>query len=501
MSSTEKKWSLDEPQRQSLLGVVVYIIRNFRVMITLFLSLIAVSISNVSLGLLAVSVLVPGSILFTILAYYQHRNFTFHVEGDDLIIHRGVFVKDRLVVSVDRIQSIQITANVIQRLLGLVALKVDTAGSKGNELEIPALERERADILKALLYRKKEAAKGVEVDDVSISQKAFSEEAGKILVRLNLFDLLKVGLTENHLKTGMIALAFVFGSISQYQDFIKENFDESIDEYSVQVFNSGIKVLLGFVMLYAVFSVLLSIGRTLLRFYGLKATLKQETVDISTGLLKKNHFRIPVSKVQFIEWSNNPLRRAVGFESAILKPSSSIGETGKQQRIEIPALRTEKSWILLEGVFGDFEEPENDIGIDAMAYARFSAVVSGLVFLSFSALIYWKFGWYASIPIGTWLLIVVLSYFYGRSVELSYGDDFIVIKKGFFFKQRVVIPTFKIQSLSRIQNVFLKRRKLNHIRFYTAAGSKQVKYISNKEVELLYDHLLMRVEQSTAPWM
>lgn len=498
MSNEEPKWNLDEPQRQSMLGVVVYIIRNFRVMITLFLSLIAVSISNVNFGLIAVSVLVPASILFTILAYYQHRNFTFHIEDDDLIIHQGVFVKDRIVVSVDRIQSIQITANVVQRILGLVALKVDTAGSKGNELEIPALERDRADALKALLYTKKRETEKVEEGKATIG---FAEESGIILVRLNLLDLLKVGLTENHLKTGMVALAFVMGTVSQYQDFLLDNFDQSIDEYTIQAVDAGVKVVIGFVVLYTIFSILLSIGRTVLRFYGLKASLNKDTIDISTGLLKKNHFRVPVSKIQFIEWSNNPLRRAVGYESAKLKPSNSIGEAAKHQKIEIPALQTDKSQLLLKGVFGNFEPPKQEVGINSMAYARFAALISGILFATASAVIYWKFQWYASIPLGIWAAIIAYSYFYGRSVKLSFSDDFIVIRKGFLFKERIVIPTFKIQSLSLLENVFLKRRKLNHLRFYTAAGSKRVKYISDTEAQALYDHLLKRVEQSTSPWM
>lgn len=499
MSDQKQDWNLNEPQRQSMLGVVVYIIRNFRVMITLFLSLIAVSISNVNFGLIAVSVLVPASILFTILAYYQHRNFTFHVEADDLIIHKGVFVKDRTVVSVDRIQSIQITANIVQRILGLVALKVDTAGSKGNELEIPALERDRADALKALLYQKKE---GVETtNETSDTTRAIAEESGKLLVRLNLLDLLKVGLTENHLKTGMIAFAFVAGTISQYQDFLTENFDASIDEYTVQAVDAGVKVIIAFVILYTLFSILLSVGRTILRFYDLRASLKQNTIDISTGLLKKNHYRVPVSKVQFIEWSSNPLRKAVGFESAKLKPSNSIGEMAKHQKIEIPALRTDKSELLLNGVFGAFEPPQQSVRINAMAYARLATVISGILFSVVSALIYWKFQWYASIPLGIWAAIIVYSYFYGKSVKLSFSDEFIVIRKGFLFKERVVIPTFKIQSLSLSENLFIKRRKLNHLRLFTAAGSKQVKYISDTDARALYDHLLLRVEQSTAPWM
>lgn len=501
MSETKPNGNLHEPQRQSMLGVVVYILRNFRIMFTLFISLVAVSISNLDIGMVVGFGLVPAAILFTVLAYYQHRNFTFHVEGDELIIHKGVFFKDRLEVKVDRIQSINITENLVQRLLGLVALKVDTAGSKGSELEIPALDRKIANALKQLLYKKKEGVYDAESADTDVDAAPIAEESGKILVRLSVWDLIKVGLTENHLKTGFVAIAFVMGTVSQYQDFITEKFDDSIDEYTLQAVNAGVKVVLVFIVLYTLLSIVMSIVGTFLRFYDLKAVLKSDTIDISTGLFKKLHFRIPITKVQYIEWSSNPLRKAVGFESAKLKTSNSAGEAQKQQRIEIPALKVDKSQMLADGIFTDYVPPQPKVNINAMAYARFVGIITGILFLALTGLAYWKLQWYAGIPFGLWVILIGVGYFYGKSVQLNFSDDFILIKKGFIFKSRVVIPTFKVQAVSLEENIFLKRRKLNHMKIYTAAGSKRVKYLSKKDAEALYDHVLMCVERSSKPWM
>ncbi len=280
-----------------------------------------------------------------------------------------------------------------------------------------------------------------------------------------------------------------------------EKYEAQVDEYALMAFNSGLKVIVVFLVLYTVFSIVLSVVRTFLVFYDLKAELIDDTVDISTGLIKRNHFRIPIGKVQYIQWTVNPLRKAVGYESALLKPSSSMEDVAKKQRIEIPALRTETSQLLAEGVFGTYSKPVNVLSANAFAYARFALVLSSIPVVALTLVSYFLLPFLSFVPALIWLLIGVLAFFYGRSVRLHYDENFILIKRGVIFKQRVVIPTYKMQSLAVQSNVFLKRRKLSHLKLYTAAGSKRVKYIDTKKANFLLNFGLLQVEKSTRSWM
>jgi putative membrane protein len=157
--------------------------------------------------------------------------------------------------------------------------------------------------------------------------------------------------------------------------------------------------------------------------------------------------------------------------------------------------------MLADGIFAEYIPPRPKVRISPAAYARFVAIITGVIFLTLTGLAYWKLQWYAGVPIGLWVLFIFLGYIYGKSVELHFSDDFILIKKGFIFKNRVVIPTFKLQAVALEENIFLKRRNLSHINLYTAAGSKRVKYLSKKDAIALYDHVLMCVERSSEPWM
>jgi putative membrane protein len=499
--SGPKDWNLHEPQRQSLLGVVVYILRNIRAIIAIFLSFLAVGAANPQAWFFFSLAMVPLGIFLLVFAYYQFKNFTFHVNEDKLLIHKGVFIKDRLVVEAERIQSINITENFIQRLIGLVSLKVDTAGSKGNELEIPALERDRAELLKKLLYEKKAEAVG---EDAQLEADAASETTDskkRILVSLSLGDLIVVGLTENHLRTGLIALAFVFGTYSQYQEYITEYFEDPLESYAEQAVNAGLAALVIFIIVYSVVSVLLSLGRTILRFFNLKAFINDDAIEISTGLLKRNEFRVPIHKVQFLQLETNPLRRAVGFESAKIKPSNSVGEVAKQQNIEIPALRSVQSSTLIQGVFENFILPEKELQGNAWAYARLNAIIFAIITIPITLGLY-SFLSYFSLVI---LLLIpsgaVFGYFYGKTVRLFYDESFIVIRKGLLFTKRIVLPTYKIQSIKKSSNLILKRRKLSHIDLYTAAGSRAVRFLNTEEIDRFYDFVLYSVEKNSESWM
>jgi len=509
------EWDLSQPTRQNILGVVIYILRNFRVMVSLFITLLIVGAAKPQIWIIIGISVIPVGVILALFAYWQYRNFTFHIDGDDLIIHKGVIFKDRTVISADRIQSIKIVENIVQRILGLVALKVDTAGSSASELEIPALERKAAMELKDLLYRKKEEAEGGSIPSERIdgSETATDAEARstepkvkrepvekRVLVKLNIFDLVLVGLTENHLKTGLVALAVVFGYFSQLMEYFQNYLEAYVDEYANAVANASITFALTGLALYAVISVVISMVRTFLRFYGLTAQLEPEAIEIETGLLKRSYDRVPVRKVQFVEWETNPLRKLAGFESARIHPTNPIGAANKQ-KVEIPALRPVQSAQLADGIYPGYDAPTEGFKANAAAYARISAIVLSFGLLPLTAVAFYEFGYFALGLLSIYLPIVFFSWQYGLRVRIYFDRRFLLVQKGWIFPSRTVLPLHKLQSVAVSSNVFLKRRGLCHLNLYTAAGSRTVRYLSINEAVEISDYLLWCVERSEEDWM
>jgi putative membrane protein len=512
------EWNMYEPQRQSMLGAVVYAIRNFRVMLSLFVTLLALGAANPTFFFYASFVVGPLVVFLIVLAWYQYNNFTFHVDPEEgLVIHKGVFFKERVVIPVDRIQAIQITENVVQRILSVVALKVDTAGSKGNELQVHALELERAEALKALLYKARAAAKAGPAPnpeeappcdhttphaDPAHEPKAHAKEKpGELLVHLSLWDLTKVGLTENHLRTGAVVLAVVIGYAGQYQQLIQEYLEQYVDEYAEQVASAGYTLLLSLLLLYIGVSVLISMVRTFLRFFDLKAVLHTDAVEISTGLLKRQHDRIPIGKIQYVQWETNPLRRLAGYESAKLRPSNPVGDVQQRGVNEIPALNFSDSERLAKAIFAAYEEPTHGFEANATAYARFAAILWTFILIPAAVGIYVVVQWWCLTVLALYIPVVFFAWQNGKRVRVYFNHTYLMVRKGWVFPKRMVLASHKLQSVGIQSHVLLKRRRLCHLVLHTAAGTRMVRYMSERDAAQLRDYLLYQIERYNQPWM
>lgn len=101
---------------------------------------------------LPVLVLLPG--LMAVYSVYRYRNWGFKVEDDHLDVNHGVLWKISMVVPYVRVQHIDTNRGPLERVLGLASLRVYTAGSKGADIRIPGLRRDRAEEIQEDLKEK-----------------------------------------------------------------------------------------------------------------------------------------------------------------------------------------------------------------------------------------------------------------------------------------------------------------------------------------------------------
>src|SRR5690606_24164142 len=175
------------------------------------------------------------------IAYLQYRNFTFFLDEDkqEFVIHSGILSKKRLSIGLDKIQQVNINQNIIQKLIGVYSLDVDTAGSGSKEVSIRAIDHKSAQILKAKLLDR-ETTKS-EVDEVS----EVVEEKQKPIIRISFSSLLKVGITSNYGRSLAILTAFFFTLYDNAKDFVQNEMlsEEQIDTYINQGAKLGLLII------------------------------------------------------------------------------------------------------------------------------------------------------------------------------------------------------------------------------------------------------------------
>ena len=113
------------------------------------------------LGLLGVALAI--GLPLAILAW---RRFTYRVEGGQLEVRQGVLVSSLRTIPLSRVRGIDITAPLLHRLAGLVAVRVDDAtGGRGSSgLRLAAVTRADAEALREAVLTPGRAAAGAPVE-------------------------------------------------------------------------------------------------------------------------------------------------------------------------------------------------------------------------------------------------------------------------------------------------------------------------------------------------
>ncbi len=131
--------------------------------------------------------------------------YVFYLSEQELRLEYGVLIRKQRYIPFERIQSVQISAGILQRMFGLVKVQVETAGA-GNKAEfvLAALSRQKAEALREILQ-----AGG------NITDRAEEAPAG-IEYHLSTRALLLLASTSNGIGVAISALLVI---VSQLDDF------------------------------------------------------------------------------------------------------------------------------------------------------------------------------------------------------------------------------------------------------------------------------------------
>ena len=496
---------LNTPQRQAPLGVIIIFLINLRrwANALIFGALPFVTQNENSLPFwifyvfAGVFVLVLGGF-----SYLQWKNYFFSIEDDKFVIRQGVLRKEETLIGLERIQSVHIKRNIVQQILNLAALQLDTAGSSKKEVQIPALKYDYAEELKrALIAIREEQKPLVNAEDDVTRQSSPSPavtKAEREIMKLSLGDLLMVGLTENHLRSGLILLGVFFGYTYQISDLL------GLDEESIyaQAFRFVLIVLPIFIIGFLIISVVLSMVRVFLRYFELTVSIKKTGLSIKSGLLKREENFVPVNKIQYLRWRSNPLRRLIGFKSLSIYQASSQ-EVQKKKTIKVPGCKAIQNEAIQQEFYPEYA--------DNAGYTTFKPNALWKIrlwfFFGILPLAVAVFFFYVNQfeLMGAAALVAVLSVFfvhkYVQRFRAALSADLLVINRGYVYPEETMLKLFKVQNVAVKQSIFQKHRGLVSLRIYTASGSLSIPFIPEEHGTAIANKLLYAVETSTKPWM
>ena len=440
--------------------------------------------------------------LSTVGSLISYFTFYFRLEETELVMRSGLFNKTFRTIPFDRIQTISFTQNILHRIFNVVQLDLDTAGSSGNELAIKALSHADAHAIKSFILDRKEALPSQREEDDLLQknenplQPIISEKPEKILLHLSIKDLLKIGISQNHLRTVSIMMAFFFG-LSQYADELLSK--EQEDQVWFFLFGSAIIIAILIVLLF-VGAFFLSLINTVLRYYDLRVLSSGGGYTITSGLFTKTEQSAQHQKIQLLEWRNNPIKRLFGISTLYLKQAVSAA-LKKKSTLVVPGCYLPQIEAVRNSYFSDFNKNDfKEYAISPLVVGRIVLYLGVLPSLIFGG-IYLMKTWWAFLYLG-WIPIVwFLANLYYKKWRYAISPKGVYLTKGFLGQRAAILRWYKVQSVTLKQSPFQRRKALATLDFSTAGGNLTLPYIPLAHAKALKNYVLYAVERSIEDWM
>ncbi|WP_179315413.1 PH domain-containing protein [Winogradskyella undariae] len=491
-----------KPIRQSSKGIIIiFAFNTVKFFKKFFVILVASGVSilkSKSLGNITPTMLILGvlGILITILviAILKYLNFKFHLSEDDFHLASGIINRDNTIIPKSKIQNVYIKQNFLQQIINVVSVKIETAGDKKSEIEISALDKPTALLLKEKLFSKNILENEIK-EPVNERDVFFSVSPKRLLLE---------GLSQNHFKSFLLITTFVFGLYSEFESYLKElKLDKQIDDFVNQEESTILNLLITnaiIVITVVLISLLFSVIKTFIINFNLEVVEHQKTVEINKGLFNKVSLSLTPSRIQNLVVTTNRVKQYLGLHSLSVK--QAMVDAKQQKNFNIVALEKEQLNYLIDKLLLNYTEDQGELAKPNRYYMRISALEILLFLIIANGLSIAAFGlvmlWINTVFVP---LAVLYVYFAYKKAYYRISDDFVTIGSGVIDTTTNILQIHKIQSVKIKQTIFQKPKSIASLVISTASKSVTIPYISKQDAISIYNLLLYKVESQDRDWM
>jgi putative membrane protein len=417
-------------------------------------------------------------VFIVITSFFDWWKFTYWLEDGEFRVEHGVFVKKKRYIPIERIQTINISAGIIQQIFGLVKVQIETAGGGMKaEAVLTAIKRQEADrIQKAIALYKQDSSEPNEVQN---------EERPQIpTYKMEVKDLFVAASTSSGI--GVVLSAFA-ALLSQIDDFIPYK-----DIFNRFEFLSNGSFALYAVLVFIAFLIawILSIIGVLLK-YALFTVVKEESeLKISRGIFEKHQVSIPISRIQAIRIVQNPLRQLLGYVTVYIESAGgSAGDEGSSVML-FPVVPKKEISNLLSQYLPLFEYSDSVHRLPKRSLPRYSlrrmlpAVIISIPVAYFLAP--WGFLSFILIAIAAWW-----SYYSYKDAGWNLNGNQLQLRYRMVSKITILVHRNRLQSVKSKTSLFQEKQLLRTLEVTIKSGIVgrvfTVKDLDRNDIEQMID--------------
>ncbi|MDM0876424.1 PH domain-containing protein [Clostridium perfringens] len=448
------------------------------------------------------------------------------LKGDEAHYHKGVFSKNTTIIPKKSFKSMDISQNLIERILGYKIVKIESPSREVGEEDIKiSLSNEDIALLKSFAFGtnkefnkelNNEVSEGFDLKDnifresfldseveklkedydstlnnrekINESKKVNINESEKINIKekkISNKDLILYGFTSFNL---FIAIILIFNAWGKIEKFINSEYVDSVINGYIANEASKIGIIFAIVGLLLALIILKAIATVyyFVKYYNFTLLKEGENIKIKYGFFSTKEFSFKENSIKLIKLKSNPLRQLLKRYEINVVIKGYSGE-GKEQIIMYPIGNDKEVQNIIREFIPQWSiENEGEVIRHGKIFMILKPVL--IVFIiSLVAYLILKVKWVWLINIIS-LITIPSSILKGRNINLKIEENKVRAVTGGFFRTIHILKGKDIQAVGFNTNPIQEKNNIGKIVIdYYSENSEEIKlpYMNKNYVEVL----------------
>ena len=456
------------------------------------------------------------------------------LKGDEAYYHKGIFSKNTTIIPKKSFKSMDISQNLIERILGYKIVKIESPSREVGEEDIKmSLSNEDIALLKGFAFGtnkefnkelNNEVSEGFDLKDnifresfldseveklkedydstlnnrenINESKKVNINESEKVHInksekvnikekKISNKDLILYGFTSFNL---FIAIILIFNAWGKIEKFINSEYVDSVINGYIANEASKIGIIFAIVGLLLALIILKAIATVyyFIKYYNFTLLKEGENIKIKYGFFSTKEFSFKENSIKLIKLKSNPLRQLLKRYEINVVIKGYSGE-GKEQIIMYPIGNSKEVQDIIREFIPKWSIEGDGEGIRHGKIFMIIKPVLIVFIISLVAYLILKVKWVWLINIIS-LITIPSSILKGRNINLKIEENKVRAVTGGFFRTIHILKGKDIQAVGFNTNPIQEKNNIGKIVIdYYSENSEEIKlpYMNKNYVEVL----------------
>ncbi|WP_278656355.1 PH domain-containing protein [Paraclostridium bifermentans] len=426
-------------------------------------------------------------IIFSIIGWkYEYIS----IKDNEVHYYKGIFSKETLIIPKKSFKSMDISQNLIERLLAYKIVKIESPSKDFGIDDIKmSLNNEQIDILKSFSLNdlNKEYLDDVNEDYVMNNIKD-NEEPKEIKEKnIETKKLVIYGFTSFNL---FVALIFIFNILGKLDDFISSDYLSNIIDGAFKNNSRGMSILL-IVAGLLIFLIILKLIATVyyvVKYYNFTLLKENNNIKITYGLFSTKEFSFKNNNIKLIKIKSNPIRQFLNIYELNLIIKGYTGE-GNEKIIMYPIGSLNEINDIIKEFIPEWSFKGTGDGIEK---GKFSILIKPVLLIFITSIVCYlilktQWVWFINLTI---ILTLINSALKIRNLNISVDNKKVRAVNGGLFRTIHILRGRDIQAVEFKTNPIQSKNNVGKITIdYYSESSEEIKlmYMNKNYVEKLIE--------------